>query len=107
MDKDKVLPFGIGEPMSWRGIYNEVAFSVQENITVQQSLDNIIKAYHNVFYGWKGGEYTYDDDTPVNFESDAGRYTDGGYCLEMIATLEGSSIYQSNEEELVNLIISQ
>ena len=100
----KTFDYGISEPFSWRGSYNEVAFEILEQpMTREELLANIEKAYTGVFYGYKGGEYTYEDYTEVHFEEDSGRYTDGGYCAEMIAKIEGGENYQSQEMRLVKL----
>lgn len=75
-------------------------------MTREEILAKIEKAYSETFYGYKGGEFTFDDYTPVNFEEDTSRYTDGGYCAEWIAKIEGSEMRQSQEERLVKLIFS-
>ena len=101
----KTFDYGISEPFSWRGSYDEVAFEILEQpMTREEILDNIEKAYTGTFYGYKGGEYTYQDYTPVNFEEGGSRsYTDGRYCDEMIAKIEGGETYQSQEMRLVKL----
>lgn len=97
--------YGISDPFSWRGSYDEVAFEVlQRPMTREEILAKINKAYSETFSGYKGGEFTFDDYTPVNFEEDTGRYTDGGYCAEWIAKIEGSEMRQSQEERLVKLM---
>ena len=103
----KTFDYGISEPFSWRGIYNEVAFEILEQpMTRDEILANIEKAYTGTFYGYKGGEYTYEDYTEVHFEEDASRCTDGGYCAEMIAKIEGGETYQSQEMRLVKIAFS-
>lgn len=96
--------YGVSDPFSWRGSYDEVAFEVlQEPMTREEILAKIDKAYSEIFYGYKGGKFTFNDCTPVNFEEDTSRYTDGGYCSEMIAKIEGGETYQSQEMRLVKL----
>ena len=103
----KNFDYGISEPFSWRGSYDEVAFEILEQpMTREEILANIEKAYTGTFYGWKGGEYAYEDYTEVHFEEDASRYTDGGYCAEMISKIEGGEAYQSQEMRLVKLAFS-
>lgn len=81
---DHILQYGISEPFSWRGSYDEVCFAVEEYVTGKQCKERIQKAYEDTFHGWKGGEFTYTDTTPVNFEHQSGAYTDEGYTKEMI-----------------------
>lgn len=103
----KEFDFGISSPFSWRGSYNEVAFEILElPMTREEILANIEKAYQEIFCGYKGGEYTYGDYTPVNFEEDTGSYTDGDYCAKMIAKIEGGETYESQEIRLVKLAFS-
>ena len=103
----KTFDYGISEPFSWRGSYDEVAFEILEQpMTREEILANIEKAYTGTFYGHKGGEYTYEDYTEVHFEEDSSRWTDGGYCAEMIAKIEGGETYQSQEMRLVKLAFS-
>lgn len=82
---EKEYRFCLSEPFSWRGSYDEVAFSIIEVISSKQDiLDNIEKAFTGTFYGYKGGEYTYKDYTPVHFEEDYSSYTDGGYISQLL-----------------------
>ena len=97
--------YGISEPFSWRGSYSEVAFEFLEYnpMSREDILVNIEKAYKGTFNGWKGGEFTYDDNTDVNFEYDNGSWTDGGYCKTLIANIECNVEYESDEMKLVKL----
>ncbi len=97
--------FGLSAPFSWRGSYNEVAFSILTEPTKRENiLANIEAAYVGIFFGYKGGEYTYGDYTTVNFEEEGSRnYSDGRYVAEMIATIEGVEAFSSQEERLVKI----
>lgn len=97
--------FGISQPFSWRGRYYEVAFSIVESaMTREEILANIELAYTKTFYGYKGGEYQYGDHTTVNFEEEGScSYSNGGYTTQMIAKIENSEEYRSQEERLVKL----
>lgn len=98
--------YGISTPFSWRGSYDEVAFSVvHQPMTKEEILFRINQAYTETFFGYKGGEYTYGDYTTVNFEQDTSSYTDGGYCSEWIATIEGKEPFKSQQERLVKLML--
>lgn len=100
--------FGVTKPFSWRGSYDEVAFSIIESpMTKEDILTNIELAYTETFYGYKGGEYTYSDYTTVNFEEEGSRnYSDGRYVAEMIAKIENTDTYKSQEDRLVKLAFS-
>lgn len=102
----KMFDYGISEPFSWRGSYDEVAFDVLTNpMSREEILRRIEMAYTQEFHGYKGGEYRYRDYTPIHFEENVGRYTDGKYCAEWIARLEDSIPYNCQEERLVKLML--
>jgi len=106
-EKGKIFNYGISEPFSWRGRYDEVTFKILEYpMTREEILEKIKMAHTGVFYGYKGGEFTYDDCTEVHFEEDESSYTDGGYCARMIAKIEGGKVYKSQEARLVKLAFS-
>lgn len=100
--------YGITKPFSWRGSYDEVAFAIVKSpMTREEVLENIELAYNNTFFGYKGGEYRYEDWTTVNFEEEGSRnYSDGGYVARMISEIENGKEYKSQEERLVNLIFN-
>lgn len=100
--------FGITNPFSWRGSYDEVAFSIVESpMSKEDILANINLAYTETFYGYKGGKYKYQDYTTVNFEEEGSRnYSDGRYVAQMIAKIEEKEEYQSQEDRLVKLAFS-
>jgi hypothetical protein len=100
------LRYGISEPFSWRGSYDEVAFEIlDEPMSKQEVLRRVDLACTGTYDGYKGGEYRYDESTQVNFESGWGQYSDGEYCSEWIAKLENSSAYKDQETRLVTLLI--
>lgn len=101
--------YGLTKPFSWRGSYDEVAFSILESpMTREEILGNIELAYTETFYGYKGGEYQYDDYTIVNFEEEGSRnYSDGGYTAQMISRIEGTKEYRDQETKLINLIFTK
>lgn len=104
----RTFEYGISEPFSWRGSYDEVAFRIIEQpMTREEILINIQKAYIETFMGHKGGEYKYSDRTKIHFEEDRSRCTDGIYCAEMIAKIEGNDICESQEARLVKLICNR
>ena len=77
--KDVVLGYGFGDVFSWRGSYNEPCFSIAEDVTVGECLTLVEDALTLTFFGYKGGEYTYEGWETPNFEQTSRDYTDGGY----------------------------
>lgn len=59
-----VVPHGFGEPMSYRGYYDELAFEPVEETTFGEMLRYAKSAHGAYFTGYKGGEYLMDDYTP-------------------------------------------
>lgn len=105
MQKGKILAYKLSEPFSWRGIYAEVAFEIlEEDSTREENLEKIERALTEEFYGYKGGEFKYNEDTEIHFESDESAYSDGGYSRNLIQRIKGEEQFETVEEELVNLI---
>jgi hypothetical protein len=104
-----VFKYGLSQPFSWRGSYDEVAFAIiLDEMSKEDILNNIEIAYTDVFYGYKGGEYKYDNYTEINFEEKGnGNYTDGVYTSNMIAMLENTKTYKTQENRLVNLLFKK
>ena len=86
-DPEKMVTKGLGNPHSWRGVYCEVAFEVVENVTVEYMLTEANKALTDTFEAWKGGEYNYDESTPVNIETGEGSYSDGDCTMMLLFEL--------------------
>ena len=102
-----IFKYGLSEPFSWRGSYDEVAFDIiEQEMTKGEILSNIEMAYSKSFYGYKGGEYRYHGYTSVNFESDYRSWTDGGYTEEWIAKIEGTETYRGSEHRLTKLLFN-
>lgn len=101
----KQFKFGISQPFSWRGSYDEVAFSILEQpMTKEEILAKIELAYTETFKGYKGGQYKYNDHTDIHFENDYGSYTDGGYVFRWIVKIEEEKEgYQSQEDKLIKI----
>lgn len=64
LDQDKVISYGFGSPMSYRGYYDELAFEPEENVTVSHMLENALSALGKTFEGYKGGDFTMRENTP-------------------------------------------
>jgi hypothetical protein len=62
---DKVVEMGFGEPMSYRGYYDNLAFEPVVRTTVGDMLAHARSAVGQVFTGYKGGRYRMTERTPV------------------------------------------
>jgi len=58
MNQEGVVPFGFGEPDSYRGYYSELAFEPLENAKICDMLEHAKSALDKKFTGYKGGEHT-------------------------------------------------
>jgi len=107
VENGKTFEYGVSEPFSWRGVYAEVAFEIiDQPMTREEILANIEKAYTEEFYGHKGGTYRYSENHRVHFESCSSSWTNGEYCANWIAKIEGDKTYQDQETRLVKLAFS-
>ena len=64
-DPSRVVPHGFHKPHSYRGFYDELAFKPKDNITVADMLSAAEFALNQTFDGYKGGEFTMNEYTPV------------------------------------------
>lgn len=69
-DNDFVFSSAFDSCHSYRGYYYEVAFAPSDSVSVAQVKAVVDSACNDTFEGWKGGEYTYDADTPCNLAFD-------------------------------------
>lgn len=100
-----VFNYSLSDPFSWRGVYAEVAFSIERTTSTREELlIKIEKALTNTFYGYKGGEYQFDNHTTVNFEENRGSWSDGGYVNALIEEVTEEKEYMTPEEKLTRLI---
>lgn len=85
-----VFEYNLSEPFSWRGDYSEVAFSISnEKSTREDLLKKIKSALTGTFYGYKGGEYRFQEYTDIHFEESGSDWTDGRYCAEKLKQVTG------------------
>ena len=63
---DKVVEDGFGEPMSWRGSYDELAFEPVEETTIGEMYKHAVSADGGVYEGYKGGAYQMNGYTDVH-----------------------------------------
>ena len=60
MPQDGIVPFGFGEPDSYRGYYDQLAFAPVKDAKVSDMLVFAKSALGKTFTGYKGGEYEMD-----------------------------------------------
>lgn len=58
MDQDSIVPFGFGEPMSYRGYYEQLAFDPVQDVRIGDMLNSARSALGATFTAYKGGDYT-------------------------------------------------
>jgi hypothetical protein len=63
VDPNHNVPSGFHRPHSYRGYYEQLAFEPKENCSVKEMLEAAESAVGNTFTGWKGGDYTMDENT--------------------------------------------
>ena len=101
---DHIFEYTLSMPFSWRGSYNQVAFSVDKgSMTAEEALRSVNFAYSTGFEGYKGGEFYYNDETHVHFENEYGAYSDGGYTLRKIIEIAGHPTCETLQGLLVKL----
>lgn len=97
--------YSLSEPFSWRGVYSEVAFTINENeSTREELLEKINRALTQTFFGWKGGDFTYSEHTNVNFEESHRSWSDGEYTENWISKLMNVKAEKSPEHRLLKLL---
>lgn len=60
-----IVKHGFGEPMSYRGYYNDLAFEPASDVTIDSMIEHARSADGAVFNGYKGGEYRMDGGVDV------------------------------------------
>lgn len=63
LPKDHIVRYGFGEPDSYRGYYEDVAFKPVENTTIGDMLEHARSALGKTFSGYKGGDFLMNEDT--------------------------------------------
>ena len=63
LPRGAIIRHGFGAPHSDRGSYFNVAFTPEKDVTVESMLEHAKSAVGATFTGYKGGEFTMDEDT--------------------------------------------
>ena len=66
LDQSKTVTYGFGVADSYRGSYCEIAFHPEKNAKVSDMLACAESAIESTYSGYKGGDYTMDEDTECN-----------------------------------------
>lgn len=84
---DLKVNFAPYECGSWRGVYSEACLFV--NMDGESYLEDFIpflqRLKNEEHYGYKGGEYTYDNNTLLNFEPEESVWSDGDTFQQMLS----------------------
>lgn len=64
-DGEMVVKDGFSSPHSDRGSYDELAFTPEPEAKIADMLAHARSALGGTFEGWKGGEFTMNEHTPV------------------------------------------
>src|SRR5881398_1123650 len=64
-DPETPVRLGISEPHSYRGYYDDLAFETVGGSTVGAMLEVARSALNRIYFGYKGGEFTMTEGTPV------------------------------------------
>lgn len=82
--KVNFAPYDCG---SWRGVYAEACIFV--NMDGESYLEEFIPFINQLktetHCGYKGGDYTYDENTPLNFETEYSVWSDGETFERMLS----------------------
>lgn len=68
--------FFLVDVFSWRGVYEEVAFTPSKVGSKEESLKIIERALTEVFEGYKGSDYSYNLHTNAHFENEESSWGD-------------------------------
>ena len=71
--EDAVATPGFSSPHSYRGWYEQIAFTPEPSATAGEMLAHAKSAIGATFHGWKGGEYKMGPDSFINI-------AEAGYC---------------------------
>lgn len=66
LDPSLVVEHGFVEPHSYRGYYDELAFEPARGMSIRSMLEAAESAVGTTYEGYKGGEYTMHEHTPVH-----------------------------------------
>lgn len=81
--KVNFAPYDCG---SWRGVYAESCIFIDMNgeSYLSEMLPFLARLKIGEHYGYKGGTYEYNDDTPLNFEPESSVWSDGDFFQQML-----------------------
>ena len=65
-DSNTRINIGLGNPHSYRGIFEDLAFELVEDVTIGEMLQSARSAINNTYTGWHGGDYTMTEETWVH-----------------------------------------
>lgn len=77
------------EPHSYRGYYSDLCFEQGNPITAGELLEEVTKCFEKTFEGYKGGDFTMSEDTPLWTApyGDTGRAVMGAHVVDNVLVL--------------------
>lgn len=84
---------GIFDVHPWQGSYDEPSFSFNKSVNKGHMINLIQVAITAYFEGCKGGVFSYDKDSPVNFD-EYGVYSNGDYFTKWISKNYDSDFFK-------------
>ncbi|QCX81193.1 hypothetical protein C9F11_38050 [Streptomyces sp. YIM 121038] len=93
-DPGQTLRHGFNNPHSYRGQYMDLAFELASHITVAAMLAAARSALGATFQGWKGGDFTMDEDSWcwLSQEGDASGETISALLLDFMLTPDRAAV---------------
>lgn len=84
---DLKVNFAPYECGSWRGVYAEACIfvSMDGESYLEEFIPFIDQLKTETHWGYKGGEYKYDKNTPLNFETECSAWSDGETFERMLS----------------------
>jgi hypothetical protein len=86
LSPETVLPIGLGNPHSWRGAYEELAFEPVADMTLEAMIKIAKEAVNKTFAGYKGGEFQMSRETRIHIDYH-GQWSDGGLLWGVLLEL--------------------
>jgi hypothetical protein len=84
---DTLFERGFGAPHSWRGVYAELSFTPEDNVTARYMLAHATSAVMATYTGWKGGDFTMTLETPVHLDHEGSCSDDGDGIMELFGQI--------------------
>ena len=95
---DTYVPNGFAEPHSYRGYYEQLAFTPLQDTTTGEMLEHAESAMGKEFEGYKGGEFLMTGDTPVHIARWGSSNEDDDSMVAMFYALDNRRVAELETE---------